>query len=221
MFRRFLPIAACVAIFFASVSLVGADPLYWDILPGDGPTISDGAGTWSDGSTNWNNGVGDVNWNNNAPAIADFGSGTEVWGDLVVTVWDTVKASGIVSRKAYTFTNSLSDTIQLEGQTPSVRIADVTKFYVSIATGSGVESVNLAALGTSTTPNKYLYLYAENTFDAPLIIGSDPEVAAGVLVMPSVLGALGGSSTAGITVLPGSCLSIRADSFSCAKPITI
>lgn len=77
--------------------------LTWDILGGDGAAIANGSGTWDTSNTNWNDGTGNLAWNNSALANATFGKGTNTsapWGTgPVVTLGSPITAGSL------TFTN--------------------------------------------------------------------------------------------------------------------
>ncbi|MBC7783298.1 MAG: autotransporter-associated beta strand repeat-containing protein, partial [Burkholderiales bacterium] len=76
---RVIGAAACLV----AAGLVGplaprsaqAANLTWDILAGDGATITDGTGTWTEGLGNWNNAGADANWAGANPDSAIIGSG--------------------------------------------------------------------------------------------------------------------------------------------------
>lgn len=71
--RRFF--AAVLALSITAADRLEAATLTWDTVSGDGATLTDGLGNWSNGGGNWNLGGVDALWSNTAPDTAIFGSG--------------------------------------------------------------------------------------------------------------------------------------------------
>ena len=85
-------LAGSIAALLA-VPAAQAVPLRWDITSGDGATITDGLGTWSDAAGNWNNGA-DTVWANATPDDAIFGGGT-LGGFGTVTLGSAITAGSL------------------------------------------------------------------------------------------------------------------------------
>ncbi len=72
-----IPFGAMALLAGLSLGLrASAATLTWDVTAGDGATVSDGDGAWSNGAGNWNTGAGDANWNNATPDSAILGAGS-------------------------------------------------------------------------------------------------------------------------------------------------
>jgi len=67
-----------------------SEVLTWDVTPGDGSTISEGAGSWQVGSGNWNESGSDVNWTDGNEAV--LGGGSLGSADTVVLGGNVVPA---------------------------------------------------------------------------------------------------------------------------------
>ncbi|MBN2218113.1 MAG: PEP-CTERM sorting domain-containing protein [Pirellulales bacterium] len=237
MHKRFL-LWAVVAGSLMLVSSPANAVLIWDTVPGDGTAITDGGAefsepTWDLYTPFWNDGVTpNVAWNNSAPDVAQFG---EVFGtdSYFLSVDSSINVLGLVANKKYTIKSMDigGEELVFQGTTPSITVNQQLKLYPALITDTGVESIHFRAGDTTATSTKYLYFYGANTFNAPIVIGSPAEEATGILFMPSDIdttngdpagaGALGGSSSAGITVMAGSTLSFREAFFTLAKPLTI
>ena len=99
----------------------------WDVTPGDGATITDGTGTWSVGTPNWNVGGVDQNWADANDAI--FGGGASGTAGAV-TVGGTVVPTSL------TFNQPFAGNYTLNGGTISLGAAatDITDNAVGTTT---------------------------------------------------------------------------------------
>lgn len=190
----------------------------WDITSGDQAAITDGPGTWQDGAGNWNTGSGDTVWSNANPEVARFGSAVAS-SAYNVPIAGTVRAAGLTLYKRHKLGfdgTAGGGTIEFAGSSPLIQAYNQAYIYANCTTAANVDVVTFTGAGTNST--RYLFLHGANTFDAPVVFGSDDN---GVLAMPSNEGALGGSNAAGIAVKPGTTLSLRSEHFTTAKPFTI
>jgi autotransporter-associated beta strand protein len=81
---RFLPRFLTIAFGLTLTIQTGTgQDLTWDVGSGDGATVTDGTGTWTDLNGNWNDGATDATWNNGLPNNAIFGGGTSGTAGLV------------------------------------------------------------------------------------------------------------------------------------------
>lgn len=120
---------------FILTSSVHAAPKIWDIVQGDGGTITAGSGTWTTGGPNWNTGSGDSSWiSGSVPdsaifqAADDLGSHTITVGGAIITA----QTPGL------TFGNS---GFTLQAATPQA---------VTVGTNNVTCSLNIAAGKTAT-----------------------------------------------------------------------
>ena len=86
-----------------TITMPAVTNLTWDILGGDGAAIANGSGTWDTTNTNWNDGTGNIPWNNATPANATFGKGTNNSAPWVVG--PVVLLGTPITAGSLTFTN--------------------------------------------------------------------------------------------------------------------
>ena len=121
-----------------TITVPAATNLTWDILGGDGAAISNGSGTWDTSNTNWNDGTGNLAWNNSALANATFGKGTNnsaPWvtgpvvtlgtlitvGNLTFTNWNgTTNINYQITGNTLSLSNTPIITTRSDGQITSV-----------------------------------------------------------------------------------------------------
>jgi hypothetical protein len=117
-------IAAFAALMLAPTGQAG---LTWDVTAGDGAVLTDGTGTWSVGTPNWNVGGVDQNWTDGNDAI--FGGGASGTAGAV-TVGGTVVPANI------TFNTPFAGNYTLNGGTISLGAAgtDITNNAVGTTT---------------------------------------------------------------------------------------
>jgi autotransporter-associated beta strand protein len=164
--------------------------LTWDIVTGNGASITDGSGTWSTffiGFNTWNNGAGNQNWSNAIPDSAIFGAGgpagTVTLGALAPDVANIT--FNAVSSGTYNITGSAT----LD-----------TSASVITTNANGIISAPIAGTTITKTGAATLTLSNGNTFIGTL------TVQAGTLSVPiinnqSTVGPLGSS---GFAVVLGS-----------------
>ncbi len=139
-------IAFLVVTLLVALNPVWGQNVTWDVTPGDGATITDGAGTWQLGSGNWNDAGTDVNWANGSNA--NFGGGTSGTAG-------TVSLGGDITANRVIFNPGSSGTytIDLAGNTLGISASN----WVTVgSTGNAVTATINDSLGTgaiSTTGN--------------------------------------------------------------------
>lgn len=228
MNKRFALTLLAVVGLAAFVASVQAE-LIWDITPGDGGTITEGAGTWANGGGNWNTGSGDTTWDNAAPDSARFGNtvGTSTYQ---INVDGTVKATGLTINRKFNYvpvvTEGVADgTIEMNGATFTIPVYTTTKFYTPLTTAAGLEKIVIRGnSGETARTDEFVYLYNADDFDAPIEIGEAEACAVfvysgtastvGSFSFAGSTAGLGGDSTKSITVFNGSTLGIRSDTIT-------
>lgn len=94
-FGRIIPwrLPLTLTVFSWLVLPVQAATIVWDITSGDGATITDGTGTWTNGAGNWNDTGVDVSWSNATPDDAVIGSGAP--GPFKITLGSAITAGSL------------------------------------------------------------------------------------------------------------------------------
>jgi len=232
MRTRFLMLLAIVASVLMFATAARAN-LIWDVdYLAEG--VQDGAGTWQDGGdANWWSETGNEAWSNASPAVAQFGTAVSTVNAKVNINSDLIKVLGFVNYgSGYELIPTPfydprqpedppdgDQTIELNGTNPEIVVFKTFWIDTHITTAAGVESVTLR--GGDPTYGENLYFYNSNTFNAPIVVGSDPEVAKGITLMARIEGCLGGSSSDSITVMNGSTLRFGMPNDTIAKPIIV
>jgi len=185
----------------------------------------DGGGTWinqSASNTNWWNGAGNVQWNNNVPGLATFGAGSGAAGTVALS--GAITAGGInfnaPGSGSYTIAGSSALTLNgnINANVSATISAPVTLGLPDTFTVANSRTLTVSSLlAGSSANNLYIVgpgtvsLTGQNNTGTSAGMGGFVNVSSGTLSVNSsntAYGALG--NVAGITVAAGATLSLQS-----------